>query len=225
MTTDHARVLASIGETLRQINSLRDFVAGCEVGSKIAGEMLTVMETRLLDALDEIGGQAVTAGRIITLCAWAAIGAAWALPKPPAQAPLVMPPTPPVERVQPPEPAENPVLLPHGIKVTFDAADLSAYTALRFGELPPVEFDHPFPGPVILLYANGEIWGLCRIQKNLYPRGTGLTGCARLHDDGRCEIIIAGNEILKRWRLTPRIVVRHEIGHCNSWPADHPGAR
>jgi len=40
---------------LRQINSLRDFVAACEVGSKIAGEMLTAMETRLLDCMDEIG--------------------------------------------------------------------------------------------------------------------------------------------------------------------------
>ena len=52
--TDHARVLTTLSENLRQINSLRDFVAACEVGSKIAGEMLTAMETRLY-CMDEIG--------------------------------------------------------------------------------------------------------------------------------------------------------------------------
>ena len=53
--TDPTKVLDNISESLRQINSLRDFVAACEVGSKVAGEMLTTMEARLLDALDEIG--------------------------------------------------------------------------------------------------------------------------------------------------------------------------
>jgi len=62
MTTDaeggashHAKVLTTLSDNLRQINSLRDFVAALEVGSKIAGEMLTTMEARLLDALDQIG--------------------------------------------------------------------------------------------------------------------------------------------------------------------------
>jgi len=55
MIIDHAKVLATLSENLRQINSLRDFVAACEVGAKIAGEMLTTMEARLLDALDQIG--------------------------------------------------------------------------------------------------------------------------------------------------------------------------
>ena len=48
-------MLTTLSENLRQINSLRDFVAACEVGSKIADEMLTTMEARLLDALDQIG--------------------------------------------------------------------------------------------------------------------------------------------------------------------------
>jgi hypothetical protein len=52
---DHAKVLTTLSENLRQINSLRDFVAACEVGSKIAGEMLTTMESHLLDCMDQIG--------------------------------------------------------------------------------------------------------------------------------------------------------------------------
>jgi hypothetical protein len=34
MTDDHAKVLATLTENLRKINSLRDFVAGVEVGAK-----------------------------------------------------------------------------------------------------------------------------------------------------------------------------------------------
>jgi hypothetical protein len=56
-TTDHAKVLATLSENLRQINSLRDFVAACEVGSKIAAEMLTTMESHLLDCMDQIGDE------------------------------------------------------------------------------------------------------------------------------------------------------------------------
>jgi len=56
-TTDHAKVLTTLSENLRQINSLRDFVAACEVGAKIAAEMLTTMESRLLDCMDAIGDE------------------------------------------------------------------------------------------------------------------------------------------------------------------------
>jgi hypothetical protein len=55
--TDPARVLDKISESLRQINSLRDFVAACEVGSKVAGEMLTAMESHLLECMDQIGDE------------------------------------------------------------------------------------------------------------------------------------------------------------------------
>ena len=55
MTNDRSTTLAILSENLRQINSLRDFIAALEVGSKFAGEMLTTMETRLLDCMDEIG--------------------------------------------------------------------------------------------------------------------------------------------------------------------------
>ena len=47
--TDHAKVLDTLAENLRKINSLRDFVAGVEVGAKIAGEMLTTMESAMND--------------------------------------------------------------------------------------------------------------------------------------------------------------------------------
>jgi hypothetical protein len=40
-----------------------------------------------------------------------------------------------------------------------------------------------------------------------------------------CHVYIAEDEILKAAGLTYEIAYRHEIGHCNGWPADHPGAR
>jgi hypothetical protein len=55
--TDHARVLDTLTENLRKINSLRDLVAGIEVGAKIAAEMLTTMESHLLDCMDAIGDE------------------------------------------------------------------------------------------------------------------------------------------------------------------------
>jgi hypothetical protein len=43
--------------SLREITSLRDFVGAVEIGSKVAGEMLTTMESHLLDCMDSIGDE------------------------------------------------------------------------------------------------------------------------------------------------------------------------
>jgi hypothetical protein len=56
-TTDHAKILEHVTASLREITSLRDFVAAVEVGAKVAGEMLTAMESHLLDCMDQIGDE------------------------------------------------------------------------------------------------------------------------------------------------------------------------
>jgi hypothetical protein len=55
--TDQAKVLDHITASLREITSLRDFVAAVEVGSKVAGEMLNSVEQKLLDCMDQIGDE------------------------------------------------------------------------------------------------------------------------------------------------------------------------
>jgi hypothetical protein len=40
-----------------------------------------------------------------------------------------------------------------------------------------------------------------------------------------CELIISPDSIIALAGLTLEFVKRHEIAHCNGWPADHRGAR
>jgi hypothetical protein len=47
--------LDAITTSLRNITSIRDFVAAVEVGGKVANDMLTEIETKLLDTLNAIG--------------------------------------------------------------------------------------------------------------------------------------------------------------------------
>jgi hypothetical protein len=90
------------------------------------------------------------------------------------------------------------------------------------GVLPPLEFDHPYDGTLIVERADAlTMPTLC--PKTSYPI---TLGCSR-HDPilKKCVITIATNDILGKTDWSFSIVRRHEIGHCNGWPADHKGAR
>jgi len=145
-------------------------------------------------------------------------------PEPEESAPDVVPmPRPKADRaVVAPEIGER-YDLPSGVKVTFEPEDMWAFVNLKFPEIPPVEFDHPFDGKATIYYATDEIWNPCGKTRKDYPDGD-LAGCAWPHD-GQCTIIIAPLKILRKYGLTPRIVLRHELGHCNGWGQDHAGAR
>jgi hypothetical protein len=41
-------------------------------------------------------------------------------------------------------------------------------------------------------------------------------GCAWKIKEG-CLIIIVSDEVLKKYRASPEMIYRHEIGHCNGW--------
>ena len=87
---------------------------------------------------------------------------------------------------------------------------------------PPARFDHPFSGklvvrrlpqPEVIAACRDLVRGLASVAVTYRQRG-----CARLRD-GRCTIIM----IDRPFRGTrPEAVLRHEVGHCNGWPADHP---
>jgi hypothetical protein len=193
------------------------------------------------------------AARLSILAAYAA-AAAWALaPAPPKPLVATIAPPPPIEAPKlKPEPEIDPDApppnmgaptprpradrastlvpgigerydLPSGVKVSFEPEDMWAYVNLKFPEIPPVEYDHPFDGKATIYYATDEIWNPCGKTRKDYPDGD-LAGCAWPHD-GQCTIIIAPLKILRKYGLTPRIVLRHELGHCNGWGQDHAGAR
>lgn len=82
--------------------------------------------------------------------------------------------------------------------------------------LPPVEFDKPYTGTVwIRTLANEqEIKNLCK--------GSSKTACAARTKSGEeCHIFL----LPKKQIISLAFTLRHELGHCNGWPPDHPDKR
>ena len=85
------------------------------------------------------------------------------------------------------------------------------------GTLPPLEFDHPYVGALAVTRPRSpaELLVVCG------GAGHGV-GCAFPSPDSS-HVVILADEGLAAAGLDPRIVMRHEIGHCNGWGADHAG--
>ena len=102
----------------------------------------------------------------------------------------------------------------------------SAATAAAEGSrmVPPKEFDRPYaaPGKVIVVTGRDQnhVRELCPTAKFT---GEAL-GCASLTPTWDCKIVVAANDVIKAAGFPPELVKRHEIAHCNGWPADHRGA-
>jgi hypothetical protein len=83
---------------------------------------------------------------------------------------------------------------------------------------PPARFDHPYSGKLIIhRLPQPQIVDVC--EKLLGKRSMIQHGCSTKPQNGRCEIWIVDKTYM---RATPRAVLRHEVGHCNGWPSDHP---
>jgi hypothetical protein len=54
-------------------------------------------------------------------------------------------------------------------------------------------------------------------------------GCAQRYTKAgqnySCTVYVAQDDILKPTEWTYQTILRHETGHCNGWPANHPGMR
>lgn len=84
--------------------------------------------------------------------------------------------------------------------------------------LPPPRYDH---APEMAIYdrvlSRERVNALCHDLGGLDWNGKKaddkviFLGCSHRSPEG-CEI----------WRINDAIVRRHEIGHCNGWPASHP---
>ena len=87
---------------------------------------------------------------------------------------------------------------------------------------PPARYDHPFKGKLTeIQLPQREVVAACRELSRKYRVRIGSVsrGCAALTSFRRCTIIYTDKP---RGLSTPMAVRRHEIGHCNGWPADHP---
>jgi hypothetical protein len=77
---------------------------------------------------------------------------------------------------------------------------------------PPASYDHPYRGPVVQM-----VMPLASARRLCGQRGAVADACSWTKN-GRCYIVIPrGGPVksLKSYR-------RHEIAHCNGWPAHHP---
>ena len=88
---------------------------------------------------------------------------------------------------------------------------------------PPAEYDRPFRGDLIVIRISMQ-----HIKEMCPPFQPGVppVACAT-HDNPAtwCRVVLAHDDEFQAvgWRSDP--ILRHEIAHCNGWPADHPGAR
>lgn len=88
---------------------------------------------------------------------------------------------------------------------------------------PPTRYDHPFTGEVVLKrYEQRYLKSAC---DDLFARyhikvetTYGMRGCSAAKDN-HCEILTIDRTFQG---VTPNAALRHEMGHCKGWPADHP---
>ncbi|TPN11730.1 hypothetical protein [Mesorhizobium sp. B2-1-2] len=83
---------------------------------------------------------------------------------------------------------------------------------------PPERFDHLYKGKLTIKYLpQARVQVVCERFK--YNDDTLMRGCSSW-DSTSCIIVVVDKTFLGQ---TPAAVIRHEMGHCNGWPADHSG--
>jgi hypothetical protein len=85
---------------------------------------------------------------------------------------------------------------------------------------PPPEYDKPYEVLLIThrLATQEEVRKVCPSSNfNVF------IACTWRIQNG-CLVIMVSDEVIQSYKLTPETVLRHEIGHCHGWPANHPGA-
>lgn len=107
------------------------------------------------------------------------------------------------------------------VLLLFLAMTCPALAEPNYRVLPPVAYDYPFKGNLITVkkQSKEEVNKLCNT-----PMAMGL-GCMKFVSPEHCVIVVVSDEIAEAAGYTPEVVVRHEVGHCNGWPKDHPGTR
>src|SRR5262249_18266274 len=145
------------------------------------------------------------------LYASAAHAREWQGNMPPPVGPL--PHYPPVTCVTPdwrPEPCES-------RKPVAPATDKQA--GEQFPTIPPPEYDHLYDGELHVV-GDLDLFTLHYICKK--P----ALACATHSEPGyprHCIIFLAREDEVTKRGHTMETLRRHEIGHCNGWPPEHPG--
>src|SRR5262245_22654434 len=112
------------------------------------------------------------------------------------------------------------------LPLPFTPADMWAYTVLQDHPLPPLEYDHPYQGPVVVYRAADQEDMRQKCNRTDLPPFIPIFGCSwAANDKHPCLIVVGDDATITKWGWTRNIVLRHEVGHCNGWPQDHGGKR
>ena len=85
---------------------------------------------------------------------------------------------------------------------------------------PPAEYDHYYEGDLTIKIVDSlkELQNLCQLD------GKNLLACTT-RNHSSCIIVMVKDEIMRQRSWTTGMLLRHEMGHCNGWGADHSGER
>lgn len=102
-----------------------------------------------------------------------------------------------------------------------------ALSGPALANMPPKEFDHPYAGKVVEhMVAYGKANKKCdavAARRGETRSGFATYGCAFTAVRGKCEIVVSYDPSGQDRKMLSN-TRRHEIGHCNGWPSDHPNA-
>lgn len=112
---------------------------------------------------------------------------------------------------------------------------LIAIASVANAGMPPSRYDRPYDGYLVdIRVPLGKAHAACNSlaaklgEPQTHPMrvaGRPLYGCAYvLHDGGLCFVVYSYDPS-GRDRHMERNVKRHELAHCNGWPAHHPDQR
>jgi hypothetical protein len=90
--------------------------------------------------------------------------------------------------------------------------------------MPPKQYDMPYTGQL-------RLWDVASQERmrEICPSshwGDGgvnsALGCAKVFTSlNKCDIYIVNKDVMKQAKTAYSSVLRHELAHCNGWPADH----
>jgi hypothetical protein len=85
---------------------------------------------------------------------------------------------------------------------------------------PPAEYDHYYEGDLTIKIVDSleELREVCQLE------GSQLLACST-RNHSSCIIVMVKDEIMRQRSWTTGMLLRHEMGHCNGWGADHTGER
>jgi hypothetical protein len=99
------------------------------------------------------------------------------------------------------------------------AADFTPFEQTKLTIFPPPEYDHPYKGKLDVHYVDAE-----EIKKHCPANSYGQRlGCTVIGTPTYCLVYIGPQDELEAIGYSIETIRRHEIGHCNGWPAHHPG--